>query len=84
MSDKYFEGKAFQIVEKVLEELNNQVRDFDKIQKSISIQLKEVARDQRYACIEDVAKNCLSENLSPNFPYCKIEGIIQNAEIKDK
>jgi len=73
MSDQYFKDKADEIFKLVEMNIN-----FEDIYKAIYIGLKEVARDQRYACIDAVR----------NYPHTdavsNLQGLIQNANIEVK
>lgn len=72
MSDKYFKEKASEFIDLI---------DSGKIifdETIIIFLLKEVARDQKNACIDAYHNHNLSKQCVDSF----IEGIIQNAEIK--
>lgn len=58
MTDEYFKNKASEIEEKIHIKKMEKKRKmtFQDIEDIIYIGLKEVARDQRYACIENVKK----------------------------
>ena len=70
MSDQYFKNKA----EELLKLIDSAIEDGDEesIKKYMYLSLKEVAKDQRYACVEAVG----------NYTDSAICGIIQNANIK--
>jgi len=85
MSDKYFIDKAEEIFCKI-KYIEGWGEDSiftlkDPICNLIYIGLKEVARDQRYACIEDIDKNWMDNKFPENFPYCKVEDLLQNSNI---
>lgn len=86
--DTYFMKKA--------EELRNKIQDakidskhltFEQIDEIIYIAMKEVARDQRYACVEAFDYECRRESVESgnidgmSFNQTRISGIIQNATI---
>ena len=75
MSDQYFKDRA----ERILRVKNYDIitkEEYDAAITLLSFNLKEVARDQRYACIEAVTY--LPDNIFT------LEDIIQNANIKIK
>jgi len=86
MSDKYFKDKAEECFNEILGNFNDKGSKLytSEIEHIIYMALKEVARDQRYACIEEITINCISNNLPENFQYRKVKGLLHNAEIKDK
>ena len=77
MSDQYFKKKASECFNEILGNFNDKGSKLytSEIEHLIYMKLKEVARDQRYACVEAIAKNCLSGNLSEDFPFSKIENL---------
>lgn len=85
--DKYFERKAKDLAEMINTEIQFNT-SWEKIIEKTGVFLKEVARDQRYACSEAYLKNLYSESYlipSTDFPESykhSLYGIIQNAMIK--
>ena len=77
MSDQYFKDKA-----KEIEELINSDPKCsrEQIRHLIYIALKEVARDQRYACVDAIGIDCNIDQREQD----RLEMIIQNANIESK
>jgi hypothetical protein len=73
MSDKYFKDKAKDLLSRIVDEYEAN-KDEEDMETLICFCLKEVARDQRYACVEKVG----------NYTDSAICGIIKNTEIEDK
>ena len=79
MSTKYFKDKAKDLLSRIIDEYESN-KDEEDMEVLIYLCLKEVARDQRYACVETFR----SENLSKYCSDTYMEGIIQNATRKEK
>lgn len=80
--DRYFKDKANEIENKIheLRMDQNKKHTFQDIEDIIYIGLKEVARDQRYACVDAIAQTGEFEDKGLSW----IQGIIQNAQIQGK
>lgn len=64
MSDNYFKKKALDLFNTL--GMCNQTNDLGKMEHEIYITLKEVARDQRYSCIDAFKKEYSNLNVYSN------------------
>jgi hypothetical protein len=78
MSDIYFEKKATAIAHMI--GVCNQTQDYGKMEHEIYIALKEVARDQRYACIDEFKKQYSNLNVYSD----NVVKTLHNADIKEE
>ena len=75
MSDKYFKDKSSELFNQIFE--NNNIEEVKHI---IYISIKEVARDQRYACVDAIRVDRNVYQREQN----RLEMQIQNANIEYK
>lgn len=81
MSDQYFKDKAIEIRNKIYDSsVDNKKTTVGDIDDIIYLSLKEVARDQRYACVDAFHNYNLSRQCFETY----VEGIIQNTSIEIK
>jgi len=78
MSDKYFKKKANEICDYFDIDLSS-----SGLQQEFIIKLKEIARDQRYACVDSLSHTERSQGLDQTS-YDEIHKLIMNADIKEK
>jgi hypothetical protein len=79
MTDEYFKKKAEKIRNKIYDSrVDNKKLTFEDIDKIIDLNLKEVARDQRYASIAEVEIEMNDFNLT-NQCKNRIIGVIHNS-----
>lgn len=88
MSDQYFKDKAESILRVIHYRILNPSLTEDEYDAAVTLlgfNLKEVARDQRYACVDAIHSECRKEYSIGHFINGKdIGSIIQNANIEIK
>jgi hypothetical protein len=83
--DIYFEEKAEELRNKIADfKIRNSGITFDDIDKIIYLTLKEVARDQRDACITSINtyREAINRSTWNDLYYSGIDRVIQKAQIK--
>lgn len=79
--EQYFEKKLNEVLDimgLILSRMHDE-QEVTKLKNSLKIKLKEVARDQRYACVEAIQSYYNSRELHGTIS--NVQGIIQNAQI---
>lgn len=83
--DMYFEKKAEELINKILKSMNENGNKivYNIVKRELYIALKEVARDQRYACVDAFQNECRQASCIDSYMNKKsTASIIQNAMIK--
>lgn len=75
MSDKYFNKKADDIISLVV----NSGNDWEAVTKTVYTLLKEIAKEQRYACVDNINKQ-----KKDTFDISLVQHLVLNADIKEK
>lgn len=77
--EKYFDEKVEKILEINMDSILDPFISREEVKKKIVIILKEISRDQRYACIDAILEYANDKSEIDN-----IQAVIHNANIKIK